>query len=148
MTTTPETIQSTDNIAHILSNLANTARADAVFGQPQEHNGYVVIPCSEVTAGLGMGFGGGPTLQSEQGPQTYGGGSAGGGGASGRPIAAIVISQEGVSVKPIVDVTKVALAGLTTGTFILLQLFQLFRQGRNAKASKTPSLGKLKRAIG
>lgn len=146
MTTEARTLQSTDNVVQTLNRLTDTARADAVFGHPEEHNGNIVIPCSEVMSGLGIGFGSGPT--SEDGKETRGGGAGGGGGSSARPVAAIVISQDGVRVQPIVDVTKIALASLTAGTFILLQLFQLFRQSRRKNIEKPPSLKKLKKAIG
>jgi uncharacterized spore protein YtfJ len=43
-----------------------------------------------------------------------GGGGGGGGGASGRPVAIISVSEEGVQVEPVVDATKIALAFFTT----------------------------------
>lgn len=43
-----------------------------------------------------------------------GGGMGGGGGAMARPVAAIVIGPTGVKIEPIVDVTKIVLAFLTT----------------------------------
>lgn len=42
-----------------------------------------------------------------------GGGGGGGGAASGRPIAVISVTEEGVEVEPVVDVTKIALAFFT-----------------------------------
>lgn len=42
-----------------------------------------------------------------------GSGGGGGGGASGRPVAVISISEEGVRVEPVVDATKIALAFFT-----------------------------------
>jgi uncharacterized spore protein YtfJ len=42
-----------------------------------------------------------------------GGGGGGGGGASGRPVAVISVSEEGVQVEPVVDATKIALAFFT-----------------------------------
>jgi uncharacterized spore protein YtfJ len=45
----------------------------------------------------------------------------GGGGSSGRPVAIIIIGPDGVTVKPVVDVTKIALAGVTAwGTMLML----------------------------
>jgi len=43
-----------------------------------------------------------------------GGGGGGGGGASGRPVAVISVTEEGVQVEPVVDATKIALAFFTT----------------------------------
>lgn len=42
-----------------------------------------------------------------------GGGGGGGGGASGRPVAVISVSEDGVQVEPVVDATKIALAFFT-----------------------------------
>lgn len=45
----------------------------------------------------------------------------GGGGSSGQPVAIIIIGPDGVTVKPVVDVTKIALAGVTAwGTMFML----------------------------
>ena len=119
-----------------------TASADAVFGEPVVNGDTTVIPCSEVAIGLGMGSGGGP--MDENGNPT-GSGSGGGGGARGRPVAAIVITQDGVRVEPIFDITKIVLASLTTGTFILLWIGRLFLMKRS---SRVPSLSKIRRSIG
>lgn len=70
--------------------------------------------------------------------------SGAGGSSRGRPIAAIVISPEGVRVEPILDLTKIVLASLTTGAFMLLWLARL---GRAARGSKGPSFSQLKRAV-
>jgi uncharacterized spore protein YtfJ len=42
-----------------------------------------------------------------------GGGGGGGGGASGRPVAVISVTEDGVQVEPVVDATKIALAFAT-----------------------------------
>jgi uncharacterized spore protein YtfJ len=124
-----------------LSKLVITASADAVFGEPIVNGDTTVIPCSEVAMGMGMGSGSGP--MDEKGNPT-GGGSGGGGGARGRPVAAIVITKEGVRVEPIYDLTKVVLATLTTGAFILLWVGRLFLMRRSGKG---PSLSKIRRSI-
>ena len=131
-----------DSTEKALSQLVTTARADAVFGQPVVNGDTTVIPCSEVAMGMGMGSGSGPV--DEKGNPT-GGGSGCGGGARGRPVAAIVITKEGVRVEPIFDLTKIVLASLTTGAFILLWLGRLSLMKRSARG---PSLSKLRRSIG
>ena len=131
-----------DPTGQALSHLVITASADAVFGQPVVNGDTTVIPCSEVAIGMGMGSGSGPV--DEKGNQT-GGGSGGGGGARGRPVAAIVITKEGVRVEPIFDLTKIVLASLTTGAFILLWVGRLSLMKRSARG---PSLSKLRRSIG
>ena len=112
---------------------ADTAR---VFGAPVTSGQYVVITAAEVAAGggfgSGMGFGGprrprrgegeeaaaGQAAAATFGDKTFepmgtGGGGGGGGGSMGRPVAAIVIGPDGVVVKPVFDITKMALAGIT-----------------------------------
>ena len=131
-----------DPTGQALGQLVTTARVDAIFGQPVERGDTTVIPCSEVAIGMGMGSGSGPV--DEKGNPT-GGGSGGGGGARGRPVAAIVITKEGVRVEPIFDLTKIVLASLTTGAFILLWVGRLSLMKRS---SRGPSLSKLRRSIG
>ncbi len=131
-----------DPTEQALSKLVATARADAVFGQPVVSGDTTVISCSEIAIGMGMGSGSGPV--DEKGNPT-GGGSGGGGGARGRPVAAIVITKEGVRVEPIFDLTKIILASLTTGTFILLWVGRLYLMRRSGRG---PSLSKLRRSIG
>ncbi len=131
-----------DPTEQALSRLVATARADAVFGQPVVSGDTTVISCSEIAIGMGMGSGSGPV--DEKGNPT-GGGSGGGGGARGRPVAAIVITKEGVRVEPIFDLTKIVLASLTTGAFILLWVGRLSLMKRSARG---PSLSKLRRSIG
>jgi energy-coupling factor transporter ATP-binding protein EcfA2 len=58
------------------------------------------------------------------------GGLGGGGGAIGRPVAIIAIGPDGVRIKPVVDLTKVALAGLTTWA-TMLGLLRARRKARN-----------------
>jgi uncharacterized spore protein YtfJ len=131
-----------DPTGQALNKLVATASAEAVFGQPVVNGDTTVIPCSEVAIGMGMGSGSGPV--DEKGNPT-GSGSGGGGGARGRPVAAIVITKDGVRVEPIFDLTKIILASLTTGTFILLWVGRLFLMKRSGRG---PSLSKLRRSIG
>jgi uncharacterized spore protein YtfJ len=131
-----------DPTEQALSRLVLTASADAVFGEPVVNGNTTVIPCSEVFIGMGMGSGGGPV--DENGNQT-GSGSGGGGGARSRPVAAIIITQDGVQVEPILDLTKIVLASLTTGAFILLWIGRLSLMGRRGRL---PSLSKISRSIG
>jgi uncharacterized spore protein YtfJ len=131
-----------DPTEQALSKLVITASADAVFGEPVVNGDTTVIPCSEVFMGMGMGSGSGPI--DENGHPT-GGGSGGGGGARGRPVAAIVITKDGVRVEPIFDLTRIVLASLTTGAFILLWIGRLSLMRRSGRG---PSLSKIRRSIG
>src|SRR5581483_5721182 len=124
----------TGNVVQAISQLVSNASVETVFGRPIERDGATIIPCSEIAVGFGMGSGTGPV--DERGNPT-GGGSGGGGGSQGRPIAVIVMSQEGVRIEPILDLTKVALAGITTGAFMLLWIGRLVGFSRKDKG---PSL--------
>ena len=141
---TDENVQAApaDSTEQALSKLLIAASADAVFGEPVMNGSTTVIPCSEVMIGMGMGSGGGPA--AEDGKST-GSGSGGGGGARSRPIAAIIITQDEVRVEPILDITKIVLASLTTGAFILLWIGRLSLMGRRGRP---PSLSRIRRSIG
>jgi uncharacterized spore protein YtfJ len=60
-----------------------------------------------------------------------GGGGGGGGGASGRPIAVISITGEGVQVEPVVDATKLGLAFFTA---LGSMFFMLMKMRKAAKS--------------
>ncbi len=115
------------------------AQPGAVYSQPVTAGNYTVITASEIAAGGGFGSGVGfgpatPTApkqpgeegaQAEQANRGGGptllqhmswGGIGGGGGSTGRPVAMIIMGPDGVTVKPVVDLTKIALAGLTAWT--------------------------------
>jgi uncharacterized spore protein YtfJ len=111
------------------------AQPGAVFGTPVVSGDYTVITASEVGAGGGFGSGRGTgtglaTRGTELGApiRGEGGGMGGGGGASGRPIAVIVIGPNGVTVRPIFDITKIALAGITAWG-AMLAMFLKMRAG-------------------
>ena len=109
-----------------------------------ESGTYTVIAAAEVTSGggFGMGVGLGPASKADEtaaptveatpleGRETGGGGVGGGGGAMGRPVAIIAIGPDGVTIKPVVDVTKIALAGLTAWATMLGLLRARRRAGR------------------
>ena len=105
----------------------SAANIEAVYGPPIQEGEHIVIPAAEVLsiAGFGLGSGSGPRGPAEN--EKPGGGAGGGGGGHvwSRPVAAIVISPVGVRVEPIVDVTKIALAGLTTLGFMAAMLTRM-----------------------
>jgi uncharacterized spore protein YtfJ len=148
-TTLEETVSLIDKAreqaATMLDKVFAAAQPGAVYGRPVGADGYTVITAAEVTSGggFGMGMGLGPpsrpgsraarTAEAAQ-PETRqtggAGGLGGGGGAMGRPVAIIAIGPDGVRVKPVVDVTKVALAGLTAWA-AMLGLLRARRRARN-----------------
>jgi uncharacterized spore protein YtfJ len=87
----------------------------AVFGEPVREGSVTVVPVAEVRFGYGYGYGSGRG-RAEEGevvPST-GEGSGGGSGAAGRASAKgyIRISTDEVRFEPVVDVTRLALAGI------------------------------------
>ena len=87
----------------------------AVFGEPIREGDVTVIPVAEVrfTFGYGYGSGRGRGEETEGGPRTEEG-SGGGSGAGGRASAKgyVRISADGVRFEPVLDVTRLALAGI------------------------------------
>ena len=135
--------KASNQIPPMLDRVLAAARSDAVYSQPIISGNDTVITASEVTAGggFGSGIGFGPGMSppeqeqsSEEGSSSEqadsgGGGLGGGGGSAGRPVAIIIIGPDGVTVKPVFDLTKIALAGVTAG----ITLLTMFRRVRRAR---------------
>lgn len=135
-------------VEQTLDRLYRAARPDVVFGQPIERGDTTIIPCLEVSLGMGMGGGSGSNPAADQVDRRTGEGMGAGGGATGRPVAVIVMSRDNVRVQPIVDMTKVGLAALTTAGFALFWLARLTQTTRSTPArprtiaGRGPSLAK------
>ncbi len=105
-----------DSIHDTLDQFVATADVNAVYGEAIEHENHLIIPAAEVVSFLGFGIGGG-SGDSEGGRGT-GVGGGGGGKAFARPVAVIVASEHGVTVKPVVDFSKIYLTAFTALGFI------------------------------
>lgn len=126
-------IKSQQDVQDLVGKLFSVLEPGAVFSEPVRAGDYTVITASEVTVGLGYGYGlGGSELEASDeaadpeeaaAPEFSGGG--GGGHAMGRPLASIVIGPKGVEVEPIVDVTKIAIAFFTAFGSVLLMLIKM-----------------------
>ena len=131
----------------VLEKIFDSARPNAVFGEPIVSGNTTVITASEIIAGGGVGFGRGDSpgkRGSAEGPGVSfgvggGAGGGGGGGARGRAVAVIVITSEGVRVKPIVDVTKLATSGIGAWVAVLSLVFQMRGQIRHALKRLPPA---------
>jgi len=119
-----------------MQSIFSAARVGAVYGDPIQAGDFTIITASEVVAGGGFGFGRGmgsaPASASSSNGEaakateaTGGGGGGGGGGSTARPVALIVIGPNGVEVRPVVDVTKIAVAVLTAGGAALPTLVRI-----------------------
>ena len=110
-----------DEAMALLGRLADVAQPGAVYGEPVTCGDHTAIMASEVSVGLGYGYGqggppGAPPPEGSEGasqPAASSGGGGGGGNATARPVAVIHISPDGVKVEPVLDVTKTALAFFT-----------------------------------
>ena len=126
-TRTLEVNSAVNTVQTTMDKFLSAANVDAVYGTPLREGENLVIPTAEVLsiAGFGLGSGSGSQGPGENERPGGGGGGGGGGHVLSRPVAAIVISPAGVRVEPIVDVTKIALAGLTTLGFMAAMLSRL-----------------------
>jgi uncharacterized spore protein YtfJ len=116
-------LESDHRAQEVLEGLMAVATPEAVFSKPVKVGDALVITASEVNVGLGFGFGSGrgpriltnlPDESRKEGTESaLGSGSGGGGGAGARPVAVITIREDMVSVEPIMDRTKIALAFFT-----------------------------------
>jgi uncharacterized spore protein YtfJ len=124
-----------------ITRLTEVAGPTAVFGAPVERGDTTVIPCCRVSVGLGFGGGGGTgparaegdqgetqaDTQAGQATTATGEGIGGGGGSQGRPVAAIILTPGRVQIRPIVDVTRVAFAGMATAVALALLIGRTLR---------------------
>jgi uncharacterized spore protein YtfJ len=122
---------SLEKIFDVVDKLRSTASADAAFGEPQQVEGRVLIPVACVATGLGVGFGQetpelGQEAQAPRDAEAPGGGG-GGGGARSRPVAVIEVTDSETIVRPIVDETIVALAGIALAGWTVFCLLVTIR---------------------
>ncbi len=106
----------------------------AVFGEPIREGSVTVVPVAEVRFAFGYGYGSGRGRgeETEGGPRTDEG-SGGGSGAGGRASAKgyVRISADDVRFEPVLDVTRLALAG------IAFAAWSVFWIGRAMRAAST-----------
>jgi uncharacterized spore protein YtfJ len=128
------TIKSQEEAIGLVEKLFSVAQPAAVYGEPIAVGQHIVITASEVHVGMGYGFGAGGVPEGDnmkdEHESGFGGGGGGGGASGGRPVAAIDIGPEGVRVEPIIDVTKIALAFLTTLGAMFMMLNRMRAAGR------------------
>lgn len=112
-----------DQILNKIGQISERATVKTVFGEPYQVDGRTVVPVAKVSYGFGFGAGRGSAKESEEnesagvndmvaGGRSAGTGGGGGGRVSVRPVAVLEMSAAGTGVRPIVDVTKIALAAM------------------------------------
>jgi uncharacterized spore protein YtfJ len=129
MNTTPPAEAGLEVFQNTVEEFLATADVRTVYGEPIEHGDTMIIPTAEVLSGLGFGLGSwnGTIPEEKQDQPSHGLGSGGGGGGRvlSRPVAVVVASPEGVRVEPVVDITKIALAGLTALGFMVGMMMRM-----------------------
>ena len=115
------------------------ATVKTVFGEPYQLDGRTIVPVAKVTYGFGFGGGrangkahaedeGAATQRREAGRRAasattdaadgtdatpgFGVGGGGGGGVSVRPVAVLEMTGAETKIRPIVDVTRLVIAGM------------------------------------
>jgi uncharacterized spore protein YtfJ len=89
--------------------------ADAVFGKPTTEGDATIIPVAQVVYGFGYGGGYGSAPKTETAGE--GGGSGAGGGGRATPCGYIRITPQEVKYQPIIDETRIPLAGILMGAW-------------------------------
>ncbi len=102
------------------------ASVKTVFGEPFQVNGRTIIPIAKVQ--YGFGFGVGRSKEKEKDEEESGEGGGGGAGVSIRPIAVLEITGQETKVKPVVDVTRLALAGMLLAAWNVLWITYTIRR--------------------
>ena len=124
--------QALDVAQETMETFLETADVSKVYGEPIVHEDTLIIPSAEVlaAAGFGAGYASGSSAGSEE-TSDAGGGTAGGAGGGGktfsRPVAVVVVDQEGVRVEPVVDPTKIAMTFFTTLGFMAATIARMKR---------------------
>jgi uncharacterized spore protein YtfJ len=119
-----------ETIQRTMDQFLSAAKVEAVYGQPLQQGDMVIIPSAEVISVMGFGLGSGVNTDQDQvGKKENNEGMGGGGGGRvfSRPVAVIVASPEGVRIEPVVDLTKVILAALTTFGFMAGMIAQMYK---------------------
>ncbi len=145
----PADDRSLPQVERTLDRFLAIADVDKVFGEPIRQGETTIIPAAEVMPGMGFGMGFGigsgsaaalpaakkPAAAARDTRKHDGGGGGGGGGGSalGRPVAVVVVTPRGVRVEPVIDFTKVALAAITAGGFMLATWLGMARRRNRAE---------------
>ncbi len=122
-----------DDLQKRFQDMQTKAGVRTVFGEVIAVDGRKVIPVASVQYGFGIGGGQGP--KHAEGREAPGGGG-GGGGIRVDPVALIELTDGTLKVQPIVNVTRIAVAGMLLSAWTV---FWVTRAIRAVFASKSTS---------
>jgi uncharacterized spore protein YtfJ len=125
----PRVAQTTlEDFTKRFAHMQETAGARIVFGEPVQAEGRTIIPVAHVVYAFGLGMGAGG---EQDGASGQGGG--GGGGMRVRPVAIIEITGEQTKMTPVVDATRVALAGIMMAAWTVFWISLAFRKAAGGR---------------
>ncbi len=110
-----------EQIREMLNQVTGTARVETVYGEPREVSGKTVIPVARVMYGGGGGGGGGKMQESQQGS-----GGGGGVGVNVQPLGMLVITPDSERWVPVLDITRLAIAGSAVAITALVTVRAIF----------------------
>ena len=106
-----------ESVADSLNAVFGEAKLSTVFTLPESVGDDVIVLAAAWERAGGFGFGSGNALVDGEDGGGQGGG--GGGASQGRPVAAIRISKDGISVVPVLDFTKIGVTVLLAAIGVL-----------------------------
>lgn len=128
-----------EQILKAMTTIQEVASVKQVFGEPKTVGDRTVIPVAAVSYGFGFGYGRGTEGgNGDATPGREGGGGGGGGRVHARPVAVLELTPERVRVEPIVDASRIALAGIALGAWSVFWLTATLRKvaGRRTTVSR------------
>lgn len=123
-----------EQIMQAMTTIQEVASVKQVFGEPKVVGDRTVIPVAAVSYGFGFGYGRGTERTDGQTTPAREGG--GGGQVRARPVAVLEVTAEGMRVEPIVDASRIALAGIALGAWSVFWLSATIRKVARARSTR------------
>ncbi len=114
-----------ERVSEMLQRAAQSARIETVYGEGRQLNGKTVIPVARVMYGGGGGEGSGKRGESGEGE-----GGGGGLGVHVQPLGVFVVTEHQERWVPVIDTTRVILAGCAVATLALLTVGRILGRRR------------------
>jgi uncharacterized spore protein YtfJ len=107
-------MEASDELAGRLEGIGRLVGIERIFGKPERVGDRTLIPVAAVSWSGGMGYGRGnyPKKDGSADAQPAGPGGGGGGKVKLRPVALVEVTEAGTRVVPIIDRTRLLLAGM------------------------------------
>lgn len=88
----------------------------ATFGEPLKEGDITLVPVASVAYGFGYGYGSGAGHEADEAgaeaEKSEAHGAGGGGGGMARPLGFIRVDAEGARYEPMMDMTRISIAGI------------------------------------